>query len=103
MIETGKWTREVVYAVISEKTEWRSGIQLIDIILLEWIPDIFFENLGMTSLVGRGFRNMCMFWSFRIPDQVRYDSEVGFWNDIVILNKKSVIVRNNVTTQSGLF
>ena len=99
-METGKLRRKAVYAVISEKTEWRSGIQLIDIILLEWIPDIFFENSGMTSLVGRDFRNMCMFWSFRIPDQVRYDSEVGFWNDIVRLNKKSVIARNNMTTQS---
>ena len=59
-METGKWRREVVYAVISEKTEWRSGIQLIDIILLEWIPDIFFENSGMTSLVGRDSRNLYM-------------------------------------------
>ena len=49
-----------VYAVISEKTEWRSGIQLIDIILLEWIPDIFFENSGMTSLVGKDSRNLYM-------------------------------------------
>ena len=58
MMETGKWRREVVYAVISEKTEWRSGIQLIDIILLEWIPEIFFENSGMTARLVFGMTSL---------------------------------------------